>query len=394
MSGGGGRAVAGAFALGTATGAAVLNVAAIPDEIAAAYGVGLATVGVFTTVLLVCHAGVQLPGGGAIDRFGARSVGLFAIVVMAASNAAALAAPEPALALVARAISGIGSGVGFIAGSDYIRATGGSAIVQGAYGGIGMGGAGLALALVPQLEPSAGWRAPFFFVVAIASAALVAWLLGPRDVVRPQPAGTAAGAVLRLAADRSLVRLGVLHVASTGFGLLVGAWVVALLVRQDISQSAAGAIGGLTLIVTMAARPLGGWIVQHRPGWVRTAVAASLLAGGLGCAGLAVGSTAVAVVAAIAVGIGSGLAFAALFTGAVRLRPDAPGAAIGVVNMYGTLAALAATPVLGLAFSLPGEGRIGFLAVAALWAASALAVPKADQLGLAPEPLPSGAAAR
>ena len=36
---------------------------------------------------------------------------------------------------------------------------------------------------------------------------------------------------------------------------------------------------------------------------------------------------------------------------------------------------LVATPLLGLAFSLPGDGRIGFVLVAALWGAAALTKP-------------------
>jgi hypothetical protein len=33
------------------------------------------------------------------------------------------------------------------------------------------------------------------------------------------------------------------------------------------------------------------------------------------------------------------------------------------------------TPLIGLTFALPGDGRIGFIALAALWALAALSVP-------------------
>jgi hypothetical protein len=42
---------------------------------------------------------------------------------------------------------------------------------------------------------------------------------------------------------------------------------------------------------------------------------------------------------------------------------------------------LAGTPLVGLTFALPGRGRIGFVAVAVLWAASLLALPRRDELG-------------
>jgi hypothetical protein len=68
----------------------------------------------------------------------------------------------------------------------------------------------------------------------------------------------------------------------------------------------------------------------------------------------------------------------------VRIRPDAPGAAVGAVNMWGNLIVLAATPLLGLTFSLAGEGRLGFLILAVLWAAALVALPSTRQLGLEP----------
>ena len=51
-------------------------------------------------------------------------------------------------------------------------------------------------------------------------------------------------------------------------------------------------------------------------------------------------------------------------------------AATGYVNAWGIAAIVAGTPLLGLAFSLPGEGRVGFAAVAALWALALVALPR------------------
>jgi MFS family permease len=380
------RAIAGGLALGAASGAAITNVAAVPDALAAAYGVSLATVGLFTTALLIPHTGAQLPGGRAVDRFGARRLGLFALALVTICNAVALLAPEPALVVGARAVSGLGTGVGFIAGSDYVRTSSSSAVAQGMFGGIAMGGAGVALAIVPQLEPLIGWRAPFLFAVVTSLLAAFLLALAPRDGARPRAAGRRGLIGLDLVAERRLYRLSVLHIATFGFGLLLGNWVVALLVRLGHGQAASGAIGALTLVVTMGTRPLGGWLLHRRPGRMRLAVALSLVAGALGCTGLAVagGSTPVAIVCAVAIGIGAGISFAPVFTAAAKTRPDAPGAAVGVVNMWGNLAVLAATPLLGLAFSLPGDGRIGFLVIASLWAAAVLIVPSARQLGLEP----------
>ena len=59
------------------------------------------------------------------------------------------------------------------------------------------------------------------------------------------------------------------------------------------------------------------------------------------------------------------------------MRPDAPGAAVGFVNMIAAVTILVGTPLLGLTFSLPGNGRIGFAAVAALCLLTVLRPPYA-----------------
>ena len=120
---------------------------------------------------------------------------------------------------------------------------------------------------------------------------------------------------------------------------------------------------------------------------MRVAVAASLAVGAVACAGLAAsGPVALAVVSTVALGIAAGIPFASVFAGAARARPDAPGAAIGLVNMAGAATILLATPLLGLTFDLPGDGRIGFLAVGALWAAALVWVPAFERPGSSTAP--------
>ena len=70
----------GGCALGLATGWNVANTGAVAQPLATAYGVGLATVGLFTTALFVTHLALQIPGGKASDRFGPRRVGLLGLV--------------------------------------------------------------------------------------------------------------------------------------------------------------------------------------------------------------------------------------------------------------------------------------------------------------------------
>jgi len=383
------RAVVGGCALGLATGWNIANTGAIATPLAESYGVGLATVGLFTTALFATHIVVQIPGGRWSDRYGARRTGLVGLVLIAGFASLSMAAPEAWLALTTRALTGIGTGIVFIAGSAYIRAIGGSPAAQGLFGGFGLAGGGAALAVVPQIEGWLGWRAPYATAVAIALVALALVAAAPADELRERPSreeGLDAG-ILR---DARLYRVAALYSASLGLSVTVGNWVVTLLDRHGgLDQGAAGAIAALTLGLAIVTRPLGGWIRHQHPGRTRAAVGASLAAGAAGSVLLAVAEPpAVAALGAALVGVAAGIPFAPAFTGAAALRPDAPAAAVGLVNGAAGAAILVGTPLLGLSFSLPGDGSIGFLAVAALWIAALVALPTARQLGAAPSAAP------
>jgi MFS family permease len=355
-------------------------VGAVAGPLAHEYGIGLGAVGLLTTALFLVHALVQVPGGRRADRHGARPVALGSLLVMAAGNALLLVAPDPALAIGARALVGFGTGMAFVAGSDYVRAAAGGPLVQGIFGGSAMAGGGLALAVVPALYDPFGWRAPYATAVAAGLASLVVLALSPRPARRREQRRTGLRELLR---DRRLDRLAVAHMASLGLNAVVANWAVTLLTRAGGSSLAvAGLASALTLGAGVVGRPLGGWIARREPRHARALVATSLAAGAAGTALLLpAGPLGLALVACALVGLGAGLAFAPVFAAAAALRPEGPGAAVGLVNMAGNLVIVAGTPLLGLSFALPGDGRVGFAAVAALWAAALLALPRASELG-------------
>jgi MFS family permease len=375
-------AVLGGCALGFAAGWNVANTGAVAQELADRYDVGLAVVGLFTTALFLTHLAMQIPAGRSSDRFGPRRTGLVGIALMVSFNVVALVAPQPALAVVARALVGVGLALAFIAGTAYVREHGGSPFAQGLFGGVAMAGAGVALATVPQVEGWLGWRAPFVTSLAVALGALLCVLVGPTDRPREPVVRRGAHAVL---SDSHLYRLAVVFAASFGLSIVIGNWSVTLLDRQSgVGQAAAGAIGALTLGLGVLSRPLGGWIMRAHPRRIRSALAASLAAGALGTVILAASEVpALSVVGAAMVGLAAGIPFAPAYTGAATSRPDAPAAAVGFVNSLGIAVVVVGAPLLGLAFSLSGGGRAGFLVVAALWAAALVALPSERELGVA-----------
>jgi MFS family permease len=378
------QGVAAGCALGATSGWNFGNIGGIASELSAAYGVGLATIGLLTTAMVITHLAIQIPGGRGSDRFGPARVGAAALLILSAGNALALATPDAGLALTARAIVGLGTGLAFISGSALVRQSGGSPLAQGVFGGVSLAPGGVALAVVPQLEHAFGWRAPYWtaLVIALAVLPLVVATHAPARVPTPD-AGAPAGVVR----DRGLYRLAVLYAASYGLGTVLANWVVELLqLHSSMSDGAAAAAGALTLALVVVSRPLGGWILMRRPHRTRPSLALSILAGAAGTLALLSAEPVwLAVAGALLVGLGAGVPFSPAFTGAAVSRPDAPAAAVGLVNTAANLVVLVGTPLVGLSFSLPGDGRLGFAAVALLWLAALAVLPSAR--ALAAEPL-------
>jgi MFS family permease len=223
-----------------------------------------------------------------------------------------------------------------------------------------MAGGGLALVIVPPLTDATSWRATYAAALALALAAAV-----PTGLVRGlRRAGQSPHSVL---GDGRLLPLGLLQAATFGLAVVAGNWVVPLLERQDASATVAGALGGLILLAGIVTRPLGGGLTLRRPAGRGRLLVGSLTAVAAGSLLLAAGGpTWLSGLGALCLGLAAGLPFAALFEAAQRLRPDAPGAAVALVNTCAISAVLVGTPLAGLAFDLPGDGRVAFAAIAGL----------------------------
>ena len=281
-----------AIAAGLATGGLLTwnlsNVGAVADPLADAYGVSLAVVGLLTAALFVTHLAAQLPAGIWSDRFGPHRVALGACAAAALGNALALVDDEVGIALLGRLVVGLGSGAGFVAGLDLVRAGGGGSVLQGLYGGATMAGGGLALVVVPPLTDATTWRAAYASALVLAVAAAL-----PVIAVHGLPRiGRSRRGVL---GDVRLLPLGILQAATFGLAVIAGNWVVPLLERRGASSATAGAVGGLVLLAGIVTRPAGGVLAHRRPGRHRQLVCASLVAAAAGAVVLALDWTALGV---------------------------------------------------------------------------------------------------
>ena len=355
----------------------VSNVGAVADPLAEAYGTSLATIGLLTTALFVTQLASQLPAGVWSDRFGPHRVALGACGAAAVGNALLLVEANVALGLLGRLVVGAGSGAAFVTGLDLVRAGRGGPVVRGLYGAATMAGGGLALVIVPPLTDATSWRAPYATGLALAIAAAI-----PLFRVRTlRTVGRASRGVLR---DPDLLPLGVLQAATFGLAVIAGNWVVPLLERRGAGSAVAGALGSLVLLAGILTRPLGGAVVHRWPGWRRRLVGLSLLAVAGGALVLALGGPLwLSALGALTLGLAAGFPFAVIFETVQRLRPDAPGAAVALVNGCAVLAILVGTPVAGLAFDLPGDGAAAFAAVGLL---AVVALPFVARLPASPGP--------
>jgi predicted MFS family arabinose efflux permease len=133
----------------------------------------------------------------------------------------------------------------------------------------------------------------------------------------------------------------------------------------------------LVLLGAIATRPAGGLLARGSAAY--RAVAVALAGVAVGAALLSMGGPlAVSAIGALVLGLGAGVPFALVFVAAQRQRPDAPAAAVGLVNGMALVTILVATPLAGLTFELPGEGRLAFAAIAVLAVAALLALRRSD----------------
>lgn len=361
----------------------VSNIGTLADPLSSAYGVSLTAIAFITVVLVVAQTAATFPVGAVVDRLGPHAVVLGSVVLMSVGNLAALTVPEPAVALVSRTVIGVGCAAAWVGGSELVRAANTSPLAQGLFGGIGLAGAGSALAVLPPLEPYLGWRTPYLAALALALVAGLG-LLTVRGVGRTgveQHLWRAPGGWLF--SDRRLHRIALLLAVGVGMTIVLGNWMVPFLHRAGYSEVTAGAIGSLVLLGGVASRPLGGWITFRHGHRTRAMLAAALTAGSLGTAVIAAAPPPfLAAVATTMVGIAGGLVFAPSFTGAARARPDAPGASLGFVGATSNVFVVVCTPLLATTFALPGQGQIGFAIASAVWLVPLLALPTAADLGL------------
>jgi len=252
------------------------------------FGISATQLAFFTVLQLLVYAGMQIPVGVLLDRFGSRRMLLTGLVLMSSGQLVFAFATSFPVAVLARAVVGAGDAMIFVSAIRLItvwfliRQTPFMIQLTGAMSQVG---AILAAAPLTFALHSLGWTKTF----AIASALGLVLIGAVLGFVKDSPYGRREGIRLKLAAlARSLSQVwghpGTRHAMwthfTTQFSVTVFAmlWGFPFLVRgEGLSTTTAGLVMALMAVWIMISGFGLTWLVAHHP-YHRSAIAIGVVA--------------------------------------------------------------------------------------------------------------------
>lgn len=320
------------------------------------FDITAAQLSTFAVLQLLVYAGLQVPVGLILDRFGSRRVMLVGLLVLVAAQTGFALADTYALALVARAFVGVGDAMTFVCVLRLVNTWFISRripLVTQLTGVIGQVGAIAAAAPMTWSLRELGWTRSYLIAASIGVVLAAAMVVIIRDspeqrIVSGPPLSLST--VRRSLADsweHPGTRLGFWTHFSTQFSATTLAllWGYPFFVQgEHRSDAQAGLLLTLLVVAVMAAGPVLGWMITHHP-WHRSTLVIGIVSSivvvwtvVLAWPGTA--PTWLLVLLVVVVGIGGpasmiGFDFGRSFNPASRL-----GAATGLINQGGFLASL------------------------------------------------------
>jgi MFS family permease len=325
----------------------------------------------FTVVQLVVYAGLQVPAGLLLDRFGPRTLIATGAVLMAAGQALLAVSTNVPLAVAGRVLVGAGDAVTFISMLRLVTAwlpPRRVAVMTQVTGIVGQAGQLLSAVPFVALLHLSGWTSAFLAAAGLSVLVGTLVLL----MVRDSPTGSLrrhdaltlaqAGDDLRTAWRHPGTRLGLWTHFTTQFSGTVFAllWGFPFLVSgEGRTRGVASALFTLLVLVGAVAAPFLGVMVQRHPlrrSWlVLTIVGINITAWTVVLAWPGQAPVWLLVALVVSLGLGGpgsmiGFDFARSFNPANRL-----GTATGIVNVGGFLASLVTMLLVGVGLDLVGS---------------------------------------
>ncbi|MGW0734328.1 MFS transporter [Streptomyces sp. NPDC002851] len=349
------------------------------------FEVNASALSTFSILQLLVYAGMQIPVGLLVDRFGTKKVLTLGVVLFTLGQLGFALSPSYPMALAARALLGCGDAMTFISvlrlGNRWFPARRGPLVAQLA-GLIGMGGNLVSTLVLSRLLNGLGWTATFVGSSLAGVVVLVLLLLFLRDHPEghePEPVRVREPAFVRrqiAAAWREPgTRLGLWVHFTTQFPMMVFTllWGLPFLVEaQGLSRAAAGELLTLTVLSSMTIGLVYGQIVQRH----HTA-RAPLALGTVGVNALVWGCvlgwpggtapTALLVLLCLVLGMCGPASMIGFDFARPANPPERQGTASGIVNMGGFTASMTTLLAIGLLLDATGDNyRIAFCSIFAL----------------------------
>jgi MFS family permease len=340
------------------------------------FHVGAGALASFAVLQLLVYAGLQVPVGLLLDRFGSMRLVVCGAIVMAAGQALMATTHQVGGAVAARVLVGAGDAMTFISVlrlvPQWFPARRVPVLTQ-MTGLVGQAGQVLSAVPLAAVLAGPGWTTAFFaaagagvFVAIVAFAALHDT---PERRISSGPAITLGrlGRDLRAAWRHPGTRLGLWTHFTTQFTGTVFAlmWGFPFLIAgEGLPRETASTLLTLFVLTGMAAGPLIGMLVQRHPlrrSWlVLGVIGANALGWGLVLAWPGRAPLPVLVMLILALGLGGpgsmiGFDYARTFNPPSRL-----GTATGVVNVGGFVASLLTIELIGLILDARTGGRADY----------------------------------
>jgi MFS family permease len=338
------------------------------------FAVGAAILGNMAAFYYYAYAGLQLPIGVLVDRFGPRRLVIWSCLATGTGSALFAAANDISVAYVGRLLIGMGAGFSFVCALQLAAnwfPSSRAALLSGLTGATGVIGGVLGQTPLAALVDAAGWRSALWGGAALAAAiTLLAWLFlrdrpSGREDARPN-GNAAAGLLSGLKRATSSRQTWLLALTCFFMGAPVlalgGLWGVPYLMTvYGLDRPAAATIMAVMLIGWGVGAPLAGTISDRLgrrklPMVVGAAVSMASLVAVLYAPRLPV---TVAAILLFSVGLFAS-AMLISFAAAREHNPLwASGAALGLVNAVNMSSGAVFSPLLGILLDLGWDGTLG-----------------------------------
>lgn len=324
------------------------------------FGVTAGIVGTFSALYFYAYAGLQVPVGLLVDRWGPRRMLAGAIALNGLGTLLFAATTDINLAYIGRLLIGVGSAVGWVGSLKLVAAwfpPKRFALVTGCTSALGLAGAVIGQAPMAMLVGAVGWRPALLGIGLFALVYSLTLWLAVRDVPPGHPPSVSdrfsdVMSGLRGVAGRPRTWTvaflsGAMVAPQASFGALWG--VPYLMAAYGIDRTTAAASTSMLLFGWGIGGPLAGWIsdriaLRRPPLLVGATAAFATMAAVIYIPGLPL---AMAQGLLLINGIAAGSMILCYVTARELNEPRASGAAIGIVNMMTMLCGAIAQTAIG-----------------------------------------------